>query len=341
MVCDLCRSDWRWIRYYDVRERYCGNAVVDFLKERPYENRMTGELVPLSHQALAKDGRFFQLYYDVLQNQIPGLNIQSLDIVQAPRMPAFDEAYMRAFHPNDSSELALCSRLWKLTNTRYLIGEASALPDLNSRIDPAGGFKIQVRYNQVLKPGLSQGYGAEDLTWTADANGQYAVFELTNVLPRAKLYSNWKVAASDSAALIELASPQFDFYKTVLIAAETPVAAAVVHPETDPGTVLITDYKPRHITLSASAKTASVLLLNDRTAPDWKVWVDGKLAEVLRCNYIMRGVALSPGDHTVEFRYQPPLKTFYASLCGWAAGILIAGFLVFWNRSVQSSRETA
>ena len=42
---------------------------------------------------------------------------------------------------------------------------------------------------------------------------------------------------------------------------------------------------------------------------------------MLRCNYIMRGVYLTPGNHTVEFRYHTSLKTLCLSLCGWAAGL--------------------
>jgi hypothetical protein len=38
-------------------------------------------------------------------------------------------------------------------------------------------------------------------------------------------------------------------------------------------------------------------------------------------------VFLTPGEHTVEFRYHPSLTTFYLSLGGWAAGLLVAGFL--------------
>ena len=48
----------------------------------------------------------------------------------------------------------------------------------------------------------------------------------------------------------------------------------------------------RHIVFAANATAPSVLLLNDKYDPNWHVTVDGKPAELLRCNFIMRGVYL-------------------------------------------------
>jgi len=55
-----------------------------------------------------------------------------------------------------------------------------------------------------------------------------------------------------------------------------------------------------------------VLLLNDRFDPAWRVTVDGKAASLLRCNYIMRGVQLAPGEHTVEFTFEIALGLPFA-----------------------------
>jgi hypothetical protein len=49
---------------------------------------------------------------------------------------------------------------------------------------------------------------------------------------------------------------------------------------------------------------------------------------MLRCNYIMRGVFLTPGHHIVEFQFKPSLKTLYISLSAIVLGILLAGYLI-------------
>jgi uncharacterized membrane protein YfhO len=75
--------------------------------------------------------------------------------------------------------------------------------------------------------------------------------------------------------------------------------------------------------LGTLSDSPSLLLLNDRFDPDWKVTVDGKPETVLRCNFIMRGVALSAGPHTVEFRFQPDIKLMYVSLAAIGVGLVL------------------
>src|SRR5207247_2603544 len=87
----------------------------------------------------------------------------------------------------------------------------------------------------------------------------------------------------------------------------------------NPGSVETTEYSSRHRKLVAQVEVPSVLLLNDRIAPYWNLWVDGKSEKILRCNYLMRGVYLTPGKHEVLFRYQPP--TTYLNVSAVAIAI--------------------
>jgi len=88
-------------------------------------------------------------------------------------------------------------------------------------------------------------------------------------------------------------------------------------------------YAPKKIVLHANAASPSVLLLNDRYAPNWKVTVDGKPEKLLRCNYIMRGVQVPAGDHQIEFQFAPSTTGLYISLFAIAIGLGLAGFLAF------------
>ena len=36
--------------------------------------------------------------------------------------------------------------------------------------------------------------------------------------------------------------------------------------------------------------------------PEWRVFVDGRPADLLRVDYLCMGVAVPPGEHSVEFR---------------------------------------
>ena len=93
-----------------------------------------------------------------------------------------------------------------------------------------------------------------------------------------------------------------------------------------------TGYAPKRIVLQAKAVAPSVLLLNDRFDPNWKVSVDGKPGTLLRCNYLMRGVQVAPGEHVIEFRFAPGVDTLYISLVAVALGLGLCGFLALCPR---------
>ena len=163
-----------------------------------------------------------------------------------------------------------------------------------------------------------------------------AIIEYTHALPRAKLFAHWETPGSGETTLATLLSTNFVPAQSVLLWTNTPVAQAPGDPMADAGAVEITDYHPKDIKLRAVAKLPAVLLLNERFSPSWSVLVDRQPAGLLRCNYIMRGVFLTPGEHTVEFRYHTSLRTLCVSLGGWAAGMLLAGWVFMRSRHANS-----
>lgn len=171
-------------------------------------------------------------------------------------------------------------------------------------------------------------------------DGDFVLLEYKNALPRAKLYSNWQTSDSDEATLNTLRSPSFDPQKTVVISKDTTVAAPAA-PGTDAGTVKIEDYHPKYIKLQANANVPSVLLFNEHVASRWEVLVDKKAEPLLRCNYIMRGVHVDKGQHTVEFKYHGPKGPLSVTLAGWAFAIVMAGFVVATNRRKSAESDAA
>jgi hypothetical protein len=161
------------------------------------------------------------------------------------------------------------------------------------------------------------------LTATLNTNGQYAVIEFTGALPRASLYSNWQVSTNDQATISLLTNPTFDPRRTVLVSDPIP-AGDIAATNNSPGTVEFASYAPKDIRLRAKATGASLLLLNDRYDPNWRVTVDGNPAALLRCNYLMRGVQVPAGEHEVRFQFQPSKNGFYVSL---AALLVVFGLL--------------
>lgn len=363
MIVDLVPINRPWVVFVNWKVKYESNPVVDFLRERPYEHRVA--LFPLQRfvdvrrlprelMPVVEQFSFFAQIYGIewTQHLFQFYNVQSLDIIQEPRVAQDKAAYeaMLAFAPP--------LRRWELSNTRYLLGPAAFVESLNQQLDTGKSrFRIALRFDLARKIGVAPSLPqSEQITTVINTNGQLAVIEFTGALPRAKLYAHWQVSTNDPATLPawsrsiqervpremadaltaqtptdlatlhELAGKDFDPAQTVLLAAPLPVPSGT---NQNAGDVKFKSYAPNHIILQTTTLVPSVLLLNDKYDDNWKVWVDGRPTKLLRCNFIMQGVFLDhPGEHRVEFRYQTSLAGLYVSLGAILASLGLLAYVV-------------
>jgi len=327
LVADLTRANQPWVVYWNYHQKYASNPIMDLLKDKPFEHRVSGLGGETQHSPFSLSRLYNQVW---LQQQFPYYNIQTINIVQMSRTPADYSAFISAMN-SGRGEMSLQSsiRYMKLTNARLVLGEAAALDFLNQDISQADQqFRIMDRFDIVPKPGITNPIMLDDLTTALDPNGTYALFDFAGALPRAKLYSNWQTDTNDQDVLACLTSPAFDPNQTVLVSGGIPSTAPSEATNQNVGSVDFSSYSSKNIVLKSNSSSQSVLLLNDHFDPNWKVLVDGTPAPLLRCNFIMRGVYLSPGSHTVEFRFQQFYKLLFVSLAASAGGIIILiGFL--------------
>jgi hypothetical protein len=358
LLLDLGRANQPWIIISEYEQRYQSNAVLDFLREKPYEHRLASlprlllQLLPsfrVPDKITGIEDYFQKGIYgqEWAQHLLLYYNIQSLDIVQMRSMPEDVKAYREAFQPTPwpprtqeeiqhfVGEFArLTPREWELTNTRYLLGTAPLVEVLNGLFDPTKRrFRIVERFEMVPKPGITNPTKIAEQTAVVSTNGTFAIFEFTGALPRAMLYSNWEVNTNAEATLKRITSAEFDPAKLVVVTEPIPTPSSTTMTNENAGTVEFASYEPNHIVLKANATASSILLLNDRYDSNWKVTVDGKPTTLLHANYIMRGVQLAPGAHIVEYRFAPPVNLFYVSLSAIILGLGLLGFLGVSSRS--------
>ena len=370
LVVDLGRANLPYLVHWDYKQKYASNPIIDFLREKPFEQRVAYGL-PWPLQTPSQFDLFAELYrIEWAQHHFPYFNVQSLDKIQMSRMSVDLTAYEGALRIGikadntgrmmmDPATFPLAARFWELTDTRYLLGPAS-LPDLlNEQFDPGQKrFRIAQRFDVIPKPGVTQPTRLEEFTAVPGDNGRYALIEFAGALPRVKLYSSWQVNTNDQAVLKTLTDLNFNPAGMVLISTPLPGLPAVATNENS-GTVdfkrYVPDdpvfrgkrnnlwkqsgycYAPKDIMFDAKAVAPAVLLLNDKFDPHWQVLVDGKPVELLRCNFIMRGVYLTPGAHTVEFKFTLPNRFLYISLAAIVVGVLLCGFLIFGERRRPAS----
>lgn len=317
LVVDLGRANGPWIVYWDVADKYATNPVFDVLRQAPHEHRVS--VVPLR---LNQELSLLQDLYraEWLQHAFRYYNIQSLDVVQDPRPSVDNELFRDAFL---GKNLGLYLRLWELTNTRHLLGLSGLADGLNQQVDPE-----RRRFRERLPFGLVQETAGGPIRVVTNTPGPFALLEFTGALPRAAWYRHWEVATNDSQVLARLADPAFDPQRTVLLASGSAVSATPAALDTNaaPGRVEFASYAPKRIVLRARTDTPAVLLLNDKFDPNWSVRVNGQPRPLLRANFLMRAVELSPGEHTVEFTFRLPAGPLLLSL----AGLALAGGCLVW-----------
>jgi hypothetical protein len=136
-------------------------------------------------------------------------------------------------------------------------------------------------------------------------DGKEVVVKNNNVLPTAWLVPSALVIPDRQQRLAALLHPNFDPRTIALV--ETPPELPLAQPGTAgrPGTVQVTSYKAGQIKAVAQTSQNALLLLGDKYYKGWRAFVDGKEVTIYPVDHVLRGLYLSPGNHTIEYRFDP------------------------------------
>lgn len=348
VLVDLTRANAPWIVYWDTTYEYADDPIIKLLANKPYEQRVG--MLPGDPKNQYANILYAMYGTSWKQHLFWYYNIECMDIVQEPRVGQDKNDFTAALNTNPY-------RLWELTGTRYLLSDAGAVNFLNmepgiqrkelfagesntfKQLDLQLGpqkpwFKIArfpdgspATFTLNTKPGAPEhATHPVDFTTIPTSNGPLAVVEFTPAMPRASLIPSWQVNTNEMETLSALVDPAFNPRQTVMVTDPLPASPGSTA-NAGTGTVSITDYTPKRITLSADVKSPAVLLMLDRYNPGWEVTVDGKPDHVLRCNYVERGVYLPAGKHEVVFHFKGSYTQFCVSLGASILGLLICGWL--------------
>lgn len=79
---------------------------------------------------------------------------------------------------------------------------------------------------------------------------------------------------------------------------------------TPAGAIQLIAYSPDKMTYQSDSPTEQVAVFSEvfyRGNEDWKAYVDGKETPHFRTDYVLRGLRIPAGKHTIEFRFDPPV----------------------------------
>lgn len=87
--------------------------------------------------------------------------------------------------------------------------------------------------------------------------------------------------------------------------------------------ILLTKYGLNDLAFTSSNKQAGFAVFSDIYYPlGWKAFIDGKESEIVKTNYLLRGLMIPAGDHKIEFKFHP--DTYFK----WNKYSLISSILI-------------
>ncbi|MDQ4100238.1 MAG: YfhO family protein, partial [Chloroflexota bacterium] len=153
------------------------------------------------------------------------------------------------------------------------------------------------------------------------------VLENLGAFPRAWLVHGTVPGGADALAK-GIADGSLDLRTEAVVDSAVPNLG----PSSDPSAerVTVTHYSPNAMSVQVTANVPALLVTSEVDYPAWQAYVDDKPVDTVRANVAFRAVAVSPGTHTVEFRYESTALNagLLLSGTGYLGAFAMAGLVV-------------
>lgn len=141
-----------------------------------------------------------------------------------------------------------------------------------------------------------------------------------------------------------LALKDFDPKSTAIIDVHQ-TDKAVAGPVDSSATIRQVSYAPNKLVYESESKTDQLAVFSEIYYQDWKVKIDGKPATDFRCDYVLRGLMIPAGKHTIEYINEPEMLAT-GRTGSWAGSALFAvailgGIFAELRRSKKETEDEA
>lgn len=105
-----------------------------------------------------------------------------------------------------------------------------------------------------------------------------------------------------------------------------------------------TPYNPNYLRYHSHSASEQLAVFSEvYYAPDWRAYIDGKPAEYIRANYILRALVVPAGDHVIEFKDEAPLfhKMNTVTIMGSIVLVLLAAgaIILYYRKGGKSEKQ--
>lgn len=203
----------------------------------------------------------------------------------------------------------------------------------------------QQQLNQLMNQGMSSMNVLNMLnTKYLIANDQGAVITNSNALGNAWFANTVKVVETADEEIAQLAT--FNPANEVLVDKRYTDYTTKSSYNVGASTIQLSEYSPRRLTYTADVKGGeqfavfSEIYYEGGSGEDWDVTIDSEKADHTRVNYLLRGMILPEGQHTIKFEFNPRSYIAGAKLSlGFSVlMLLVIGFSIY--KSVKDNNKT-
>ena len=154
----------------------------------------------------------------------------------------------------------------------------------------------------------------------------------------------------DKVDIVENADAEIDALNTI-----DPLKTAVVDkrfakdlegftPQVDStATIVLEKYRPNRLTYKTKASSEQLAVFSEIYYPGWKVTIDGKEATHFRADWILRGMLVPAGEHTIVFDFHPDTYVLAANVSAYSSFLILLLLIaaIGWSgwKYWQKSRE--
>ncbi len=208
--------------------------------------------------------------------------------------------------PVPGNSMILNPFLWNLLNVKYIVTD------------------------RPLYPGVEPAFQSQEMG--------VLVYRNDENLPRAWFVDTLRVESNARKLLENLRDGTFDAQRVAYVEKAFEGMNALGADSTSSATVK--ERSNHRLVLNTTSSAAQMLVVSEMYYSEWKATIDGKPAETIKTNFLLRGLAVPAGKHTVEFRFESPSFEQGRTISLAANGITLLiglGGLLMWRR--ERSRE--
>jgi len=222
--------------------------------------------------------------------------------------------YEQAFAPSSADQRILQDDdpHFRVYNTTAGLTSDSYTSYYHKSIGGYHGAKL-IRYQDLIENQMSKGnmevFNMLNAKWfiTKGQNGQEQAQLNQQALGSAWLVDDFKVVPNADAEMAALSD--FDPASTAIVD-ERFKEYLPENPTEQNANIQLTSYDPKELIYEASVPSGTAFavfseIYYEGGEEDWKAYIDGEHVDHIRVNYLLRGLKIPEGQHTIEFRFEP------------------------------------